>query len=289
MKLPHFDYQAPASLAEAVALLAAGDGSARPIAGGQSFLPVMAFRLAEPSLLVDLRNIPDLSGIEISDAWVRIGAMTRWRDLLDDARLAEALPLLPAAIDHVAHYQIRNRGTVGGSLAHADPAAEMPTLALTCEAEIDVVGAKGKRVVPASALFTGALSTSLEADEIIVAVRFPAWPRTRRWGFEEFSRRRGDFALAGVALCYDEDDKGRAKNVRIGAISVADTPIRLKAAEAALEGRAVDTAAIEAAQAAASGEVDPAADIHASARYRKSLVGTLLNRALVSASTRKAK
>ncbi|MDB5507685.1 MAG: molybdopterin dehydrogenase, FAD-binding [Hyphomicrobiales bacterium] len=288
MKLPSFDYQAPASLAEAVALLAAGDGSARPIAGGQSFLPVMAFRLAEPSLLVDLRNIPDLSGIKISDAGVRIGAMARWRDLLDDVRLAEAMPLLPAAIDHVAHYQIRNRGTVGGSLAHADPAAEMPTLALTCEAQIDVVGAKGERVLAAADLFTGALQTSLEPDEIIVAVRFPAWAKTKRWGFEEFSRRRGDFALAGVALCYDETE-GRAANVRIGAISVADTPIRLKNAEAALEGRAVDAASIEAAMAAASGEVDPAGDIHASARYRKALVGTLLGRALESAAGRKAR
>ena len=130
MKLPQFDYQAPASLSEAVALLAAGDGQARPISGGQSFLPVMAFRLAEPTMLVDLRKIPDLRGIEVSDRGVRIGAMTRWRDILDNARLEAALPLLPEAIEHVAHYQVRNRGTVGGSLAHADPAAEMPGVAL---------------------------------------------------------------------------------------------------------------------------------------------------------------
>ena len=289
MKLPQFDYQAPASLSEAVALLAAGDGQARPISGGQSFLPVMAFRLAEPTMLVDLRNIPDLRGIEVSDKGVRIGAMTRWRDILDSAQLKDALPLLPEGVEHVAHYQIRNRGTIGGSLAHADPAAEMPALALALDAVVEAVGVKGKRDIAAGDLFTGPLMTSLEPDEIIVAVRFPAWPRERRYAFEEFARRRGDFALAGIAVRYDLDAQGKARDVRASALSVADTPVRLKKAEAALEGRAVDADAIKAAQAAASGEVDPAGDIHASARYRKALVGTLLGRALERASTRKAR
>jgi aerobic carbon-monoxide dehydrogenase medium subunit len=289
MKLPHFDYQAPASLSEAVALLAAGDGNARPLSGGQSFLPVMAFRLAEPSLLVDLRNIPDLVGIDVSAAGVRIGAMTRWRDILDDARLKNALPLLPEAIEHVAHYQVRNRGTIGGSLAHADPAAEMPAVALALDAVIEVVGSKGKRDIAACDLFTGPLMTSLESDEIIVAVRFPAWPAGRAYAFEEFARRKGDFALAGVAVRYDLDAQGRAKDVRASALSVADTPVRLKKAEAALEGRAVDAEAIKAAAAAASAEVDPAGDIHASARYRKALVGTLIGRALDRAAARTAR
>lgn len=289
MKLPQFDYQAPASLSEAVALLAAGDGQARPISGGQSFLPVMAFRLAEPGMLVDLRNIPDLRGIAVSDKRVRIGAMTRWRDILDSAQLKIALPLLPEGIEHVAHYQIRNRGTIGGSLAHADPAAEMPALALALDAVIEVVGAKGPRDIAAGDLFTGPLMTSLEPDEIIVAVRFPPWPPERRYAFEEFARRRGDFALAGVAVRYDLDAQGKARDVRASALSVADTPVRLKKAEAALEGRGVDADSIKAAQAAASAEVDPAGDIHASARYRKALVGTLLGRALERASTRKAR
>lgn len=289
MKLPHFDYAAPASLSEAVALLAAGDGSARPLAGGQSFLPVMAFRLAEPSLLVDLRKIPDLRGIEIGANGVRIGALVRWRDILDSAALKEALPLLPEAIEHVAHYQVRNRGTIGGSLAHADPAAEMPAVALAHDAVIEVVGSKGKRDIAAADLFTGPLMTSLAQDEIIVAVRFPAWPKGRAFGFEEFARRRGDFALAGVAVCYDIDAQGKAKNVRASALSVADTPVRLKKAEAALEGRAVDPDAIKSASAAASSEVDPAGDIHASARYRKALVGTLLGRALERAAARTAR
>lgn len=289
MKLPQFDYQAPGSLSEAVALLAAGDGQARPISGGQSFLPVMAFRLAEPTMLVDLRNIPDLRGIEVSEKGVRIGAMTRWRDILDNAQLKDALPLLPEAIEHVAHYQIRNRGTIGGSLAHADPAAEMPAVALALDAVIEAVGSKGKRDIAAADLFTGPLMTSLDSDEIIVGVRFSAWPRERRYAFEEFARRRGDFALAGVAVRYDLDAQGKARDVRASALSIADTPVRLKKAEAAIEGRAIDAAAIKAAQDAASGEVDPAGDIHASARYRKALVGTLLGRAIERASTRKAR
>jgi len=287
MKLPQFDYQAPGSLDEAVALLAATDG-ARPIAGGQSFVPVMAFRLAEPSMLVDLRNIPGLDRIEVGPEGVRLGAMVRWRDILDDARLKTVLPLLPEAIDHVAHYQIRNRGTVGGSIAHADPAAEMPTVALTCDAVIEAVGAKGKRTIKAADFFLGPLTTALESDEIITSVLLPAWPAGRRWAFQEFSRRRGDFALAGVAAFYDVDASGNAKNAHFGAISVADTPVRLSRAEAALNGRKVDEAAIAAAAAAASAEVDPNGDIHASPRYRKALVGTLLSRALTAAANRKA-
>lgn len=289
MKLPQFDYRAPDSLAEAVALLAAGDGQARPIAGGQSFLPVMAFRLAEPSMLVDLRKVPDLRGIEIGEDGVRIGAMTRWRDILDDERLKVAAPLLPEAIEHVAHYQVRNRGTIGGSLAHADPASEMPTVALALDAIIDVVGANGPRAIAAQDLFMGPLMTSLEADEIIVAVRLPRQPKGRRYAFEEFARRRGDFALAGVAVRYDLDAQGRASDVRIAALSVADTPVRLRKAEAALEGSAVDAKAISAACASASGEVSPSDDIHASARYRKALVGTLLGRAIERAATREAR
>lgn len=289
MKLPDFDYAAPASLSEAVALLAAGDGAARPLSGGQSFLPVMAFRLAEPGLLVDLRKIPDLRGVEVSASGVRIGAMTRWRDILDSTTLKEAAPLLPEAIEHVAHYQVRNRGTIGGSLAHADPAAEMPAVALALDAVIEAVGSKGKRDIAAGDLFTGPLMTSLAHDEIIVAVRLPAWPKGRAYAFEEFARRRGDFALAGVAVRYDADAQGRAKDVRVAALSVADTPIRLKKAEAALEGRIVDAAAIGAASAAASAQVDPAGDIHASARYRKALVGTLLGRALERAAARTAR
>ena len=285
MKLPPLDYACPATLAEAVALLAAHNGEAKPIAGGQSLMPMLAFRMASPSLLVDLRKLPDLNRITIADDGVRLGAMVRWRDIEDDVRLRAAHPLLAAAIAHVAHYQIRNRGTVGGSLAHADPAAEMPGIALTCDAEIAVMGAAGPRTIRAQEFFLGPLTTALAPDEIIVEVRLPAWPARRRWGFQEFARRRGDFALAGVALFYDEDDDGKAANTHAGAIGVGDRPVRLSAAEATLDGRAADAAAIADAARAASAEVDPPDDIHAHAAYRRALVGTLTERALTAAAT----
>src|SRR5262245_51538443 len=231
MKLPPFDYACPASLAEAVALLASHEGEAKVLAGGQSLMPMMAYRLATPSLLVDLRKLPGLDGIEIGPKEIRLGARVRWRDILDSAELNKAHPLLADAISHVAHYQIRNRGTVGGSLAHADPAAEMPGIAVACDALVDIVGKAGSRVLRADAFFVSALTTALQPDEIITHVRLPAWQVARRWGFEEFARRRGDFALGAVAVFYDEDGLGRAKEMHIAVIGASNRPRRMKAAE----------------------------------------------------------
>jgi carbon-monoxide dehydrogenase medium subunit len=280
MKLPPFDYACPATLSEAVQLLASRDGDAKALAGGQSLVPMLAFRLAQPALLVDLRKLADLRGIRITDKGVTLGAMVRWREIEDDDRLASAHPLLKAAIEHVAHYQIRNRGTVGGSVAHADPAAEMPGIAMTCDAEIAVVGTSGARTIQAADFFQGALTTALTPDEIIVEIRLPAWPKARRWGFQEFARRRGDFAMAAAAVFYDQDESGKAKNAHIGVIGVADRPLRLAAVEDVINGRAVDEITIAAADAATSAAVDPQDDIHASAAYRRSLVGTMVERAL---------
>jgi aerobic carbon-monoxide dehydrogenase medium subunit len=286
MKMPPFDYACPTTLSEAVALLASRDGEARALAGGQSLLPMLAFRLAQPELLVDLRKLEGLRAIKINADGVLLGAMVRWRDILDDRRLASAHPLLQAAIAEVAHYQIRNRGTVGGSIAHADPAAEMPGIAVTCEAEVSVVGRSGARVIKAADFFRGPLITALAADEIIVDVRLPAWPAGRRWGFREFARRRGDFALAAAAVLYDEDEDGKARNAHIGAIGVADRPLRLHAVEAVLNGQAMDDETIAKAEAAASAAVDPQDDIHASAAYRRALIGTMVERALRDARSR---
>jgi carbon-monoxide dehydrogenase medium subunit len=280
MKLPPFDYACPATLSEAVQLLASRDGDAKALAGGQSLVPMLAFRLAQPALLVDLRKLADLRGIRITDKGVTLGAMVRWREIEDDDRLASAHPLLKAAIEHVAHYQIRNRGTVGGSVAHADPAAEMPGIAMTCDAEIAVVGTSGARTIQAADFFQGALTTALTPDEIIVEIRLPAWPKARRWGFQEFARRRGDFAMAAAAVFYDQDESGKAKNAHIGVIGVADRPLRLAAVEDVINGRVVDEITIAAADAATSAAVDPQDDIHASAAYRRSLVGTMVERAL---------
>jgi aerobic carbon-monoxide dehydrogenase medium subunit len=286
MKMPQFDYACPATVSEAVALLASGAGEAKALAGGQSLLPMLAFRLAQPSLLVDLRKLSDLREINISADGVRLGAMVRWRDILDDARLSSAHPLLKAAVAEVAHYQIRNRGTVGGSLAHADPGAEMPGIAVTCEAEILVIGKSGRRVIKASDFFHGPLMTALAADEIIIDVRLPKWPPQRRWGFMEFARRRGDFALAAAAVFYDNAENGRACNAHIGAIGVADRPLRLSSAETALNGSSIDDEAIAQVEAATSAAVDPQDDIHASGRYRRALIGTMVERALKAARAR---
>ncbi|MDE1974039.1 MAG: FAD binding domain-containing protein [Hyphomicrobiales bacterium] len=279
MKLPPFDYARPSTVAEAVALLAAHDGEAKPLAGGQSLVPMLAFRVAAPALVVDLGKLDELAQIRISEAGVALGAMVRWRDILADARLRNAHPLLVAAVENVAHYQIRNRGTVGGSLAHADPAAELPCIAVTCEADIVVLGKAGPRSIAAAEFFLGPLSTALKSDEIIIELRLPAWPAWRRFGFAEFSRRHGDFALAGAAVFYDRDG-GKAHHTHVGAIGAADRPIRLASAEAAVNGNGLDDKAIVAAAAAARAAIDPPSDIHASGAYRRALIGTMIERAL---------
>ena len=281
MKLPAFRYESPATLSEALRMLADGAGGAKALAGGQSLLPVMAFRLAAPAVIVDLRRVPGLDRIDVARDGVRLGAKVRWRDIERDARLRDAHPLLAAAVGHIAHYQVRNRGTVGGSLAHADPAAEMPGIAVACDAELLIEGAgAGRRAVRARDFFTGPLSTVLAHDELIVEVRLPPWPPGRRWAFEEFALRRGDFALAAVAAFYDLDAAGRAVGAHIGVIGACSRPHRLARAEASLDGRAVDEAAIRAAARAAAGELDPPNDLHAGADYRRALACTLLERAL---------
>ena len=283
MKLPPFEYACPTTLSDAVALLASHDGEAKPLAGGQSLVPMLAFRVASPSLLVDLRKLAELKEIKIADDGVTLGAMVRWRDILDDARLRKAHPLLVAAVEHVAHYQIRNRGTVGGSIAHADPAAEMPGIVVTCEAKIAVVGKAGARVIDAANFFQGPLMTALKPDEIITEIRLPAWPAKRHFGFQEFARRRGDFALAAAMLFYDEEG-GKVRNAHVGAIGVADRPLRLPAVEQVLNGNKIDEATIAKAEAAASASVEPADDIHAGGAYRKALIGVMVERALKSAA-----
>ncbi|MGE5367254.1 MAG: FAD binding domain-containing protein [Betaproteobacteria bacterium] len=285
MKLPSFDYACPATIAEAIALLAAHRGEAKPIAGGQSLVPMLAFRLTAPTLLVDLRKLSELRQIKITDASVTLGAMVRWRDILQDPRLRQAHPLLVAAVEHIAHYQIRNRGTVGGSLAHADPAAELPGIAVTCEADIVALGREGSRIIAAGDFFRGALMTALRPEEIVTEIRFSPWPKQRRYGFREFARRRGDFALAAAAVTFDPAAP-KFQNVRIGAIGVGDVPMRIVAAERALEGRDMTAAAIAGCAAAASGAVGPADDIHASGAYRKTLIGVMVERALRDAMNR---
>ena len=286
MKLPNFEYHAPSTPAEVIRLLAAHRGDAKILAGGQSLLPTMAFRLAQPAVLVDLRNVGGLNRIAVDDSGVVLGARTRWRDIEDSAALRSAQPLLVEAVRHVAHYQVRNRGTVGGSLAHADPAAEMPCVAVTCEAELRILGPEGERRMSAADFFTGPLTTALAEDEMILEVHLPHWPSARRWAFLEFSRRPGDFALAGVALYYDLDDGERARNAHIGVVGACYIPKRLREAERALNGRRVDAESAKAVGRIASEEADGTSDIHAPAEYRTALTGTLTERALIAAANR---
>jgi carbon-monoxide dehydrogenase medium subunit len=279
MKLPKFDYASPTTIDEAVALLSRADGTARVIAGGQSLMPMLAFRLVQPSLLVDLRHIPGLDAIAIKPDGVHLGAKVRWCDIEASTELATAHPLVKAAVRNVAHHQIRTRGTVGGSLAHADPAAEMPCVAALCDAEIQVVGPDGERKIPATSFFTGPLMTALESDEIITGIRLPSWPKARRWAFDEFAMRRGDFALGGIGLHFDLNGSN-AKSVHIAAFGVGDTPVRLTKAEAAVEGRELTEAVIKSGCESAQADIDPKDDIHGSSAYRRALIGHLLEKAL---------
>jgi len=283
MKPAPFEYQAPTTLREATDLLVS-DPEATLIAGGQSLMPVLAFRLAAPSMLVDLRRIPGLGNIAVGDSGVRLGARVCWRNIEDDQRLEIAHPLLLEAIAHVAHYQIRNRGTVGGSLAHADPAAELPGIAVTCDAEITLVCTAGTRTIGASEFFTGPLSTARLPGEIITELYLPFWPRERRWAFREFAQRQGDFALAGIALFYDEDHGGRVHNAHVGVIGACHRPQRLTEVETLLNGHPVDEGLIRQAAATAAQAVDPPEDLHAGAAYRRGLVATLVERGLRDAA-----
>jgi carbon-monoxide dehydrogenase medium subunit len=279
MKPAHFEYARPETVDDAVKLLSTHAGEAKVIAGGQSLMPMLAFRLAAPKLLVDIGRL-DLKRIDIGPDGVEIGALVRWRDIERNEPLARAHPLLAETVRHVAHYQIRNRGTVGGSLAHADPAAELPGLVVVCDATITAVGSRGARTIPAVDFFNGPLTTALNLDELVVSVRLPAWKAHRRWAFEEFARRRGDFALAGVALFYDTDAQGKIVDPRIGAIGVSSTPVRLSQSEAALAGYQVDDETIARVASLAANDLEINDDIHSPAAYRRALLKTLVERAL---------
>lgn len=284
MKLPAFDYACPTTLAETVSLLASSNGDARLLAGGQSLMPMMAFRIATPSLVIDMRKLPGLNSIEIGPDGVRLGAMVRYRDILGDERLRTAHPLLVAAIEHVAHYQIRNRGTVGGSIAHADPAAETPGVLVACDAEITVLGNAGERIIAADDFFIAPLTTALEPGEMITQICLPAWPAGRRWGFQEFSRRRGDFAMAGAAVFFDRGDADKIAGAHVGVIGMGDRAVRLPEVEALLNGATnVDDAMFAEIERTTAASVQPFDDIHSSAAYRRSLAGTMVKRALKSA------
>ena len=277
MKPALFDYIAPETVADAIAALAA-DESARPLAGGQSLIPTMNFRLSTPTRLVDLRRIEALRGITIADGAIRIGAMTRHRELELHRGANEALPLIGEVMANVAHITIRNRGTVGGSIAHADSAAELPCLLVASGGMVSVSGPNGTRRVDAEDLFKFHMTTSLDQADVLTDVRIPVLPPATGYAFEEFARRRGDYALAGVCTLITLDGKGVCTEARIAGCGIAARPVRLTATEDALRGKAIDETVLNAAGEAAKDYATVPGDIHASEAYRKDLLAALVRR-----------
>lgn len=285
MKPPRFDYRAPESLDEALDLLADSGPDARILAGGQSLVPVLNFRLARPGLLIDINRIAELAGIDDKDDRLVIGATARQRAIEMSTVVARAVPLLHEATRYVAHLPIRTRGTVGGSIANADPAAEDPAVAAALEATMVCRSRRGERRIAAAGFFVDVLTTALEPDEMLVAVEFPKIPDGAGAAFAEISRRDGDFALAGVAAQLVLVD-GRVRDARIAACGVGPAPLRFRDAEEVLLDSACEPEAIEAAADAVAASADPHDDVHASAAYRRQLAAAMARRALNDAHAR---
>ena len=282
MKPPAFDYIAATSVDMAVAALAAAGGEAKIIAGGQSLMPMLNFRLIRPAVLVDINGIAALAYIEEAANGIRVGALTRHYQLETSAVVARHFPVLSCAMTHVAHLAIRNRGTIGGSLSHADSAAELPMLALLLDASLHIASASGTRTVAARNFFLDALTVDLASADILTAIVLPKLPPRTGWGFEEVARRHGDFALAAVAATLTIAD-GAISQARIALTGVGPTPLRAAEAEALLQGHALEASltgrAIEATRAA----IAPETDLHASSDYRRHLAGVLTGRVLAAA------
>jgi aerobic carbon-monoxide dehydrogenase medium subunit len=282
MKLPHVDYEAPKTVSEAVELLAKHGDEASVLAGGQSLIPLLALRLAYPTVLIDINGIDELSGMSAVDGWVTIGAMTREYVAEGSQTVAGAVPLLAAALPLIGHEAIRNRGTIGGSLAHADPAAELPAVARALDAEFVVRGQSAERVIPAAEWFEGYLTTSRRADELLVEVRFPAAHRGTGTSFGEVARRHGDFAIVGLAASLTLSD-GTISDARLAFAGLSDVPVRAVDAEGLLAGERPSAELFDEAARRATEDIDPPADLHGSAEYRKKVAAALVRRGLRAA------
>ncbi len=287
MKPPKFRYFAPQSVEEALTLLAEHADDARVLAGGQSLVPLMNMRLVQPSMLIDINGINELAYVRAWDGGLAIGTLTRDATLVGDTAVAERLPLLSEAARHVGHPAIRNRSTVGGSIAHADPAAELPAVMVALNAEFEVRGRSGSRTIPAQDFFKGYLTTDLKEGELLTELRVPGLPSRAGSAFVEFSRREGDYALAGVAAVIALDEDGTIADARLGLCSVGPSPVRPQAAEALLRGQRPGSEAWAAAASAVVSVLDnPLSDIHGSADYRRYLAGVLTRKALAIAAER---
>jgi aerobic carbon-monoxide dehydrogenase medium subunit len=282
MKLPSVEYEAPATVAEAVGLLAEYEDEASVLAGGQSLIPLMALRLARPAVLIDINRLDELSGVSAADGHVAIGAVTREYVAEESETIAAAVPLLAAALPLIGHEAIRSRGTIGGSLAHADPAAELPAVALALDAEFVVRSRSGGRVVPAAEWFEGYLATSRRPDELLVEIRFPAARPGTGVSFQEVARRHGDFAIVGLAAALTLTD-GTISDARLAFAGVADVPVRAADAEDLLVGESPSADLFDEAARRATDGIDPPADLNGSSEYRKKIAATLVRRGLQAA------
>ena len=287
MKPAPFDYFDPRTIEEAVSLLQQHEGEAKILAGGQSLMPLLNMRLARPSALIDLNRVDGLDYIREDDGWIAIGALTRQRAIERSELIKARQPLLHTATRFIAHPQIRNRGTIGGSLAHADPAAEYPAVALALDAELVAAGPNGARTIHAADFFVTYLTTALEPSDILTEVRLPVLPGRTGWSFTEVSRRHGDFALAGVAATLTLDDDNRCSAARIALFGVGSKPMRAQAAEELLIGEQPGEQLVAEAALRASEQIEaPLSDVHASAEYRRHLARVLTRRALAEAVAR---
>jgi carbon-monoxide dehydrogenase medium subunit len=281
MKPAQFDYVSPSTVEAAIEALVASNGEGKVLAGGQSLLPLLNFRMVRPTVLVDLNRIEGLSYIEDRGDRIAVGALTRQRELEHSPLIASKLPVISAAMRYVAHLAIRNRGTIGGSLSHADPAAELPMLATFYEARIAIQGPSGRRTIAPGEFFVDALTNCLEPEEIVVEIEFPILKQDG-WAFEEVARRFGDFALASIAVSVRRAVSG-LEAARVAVMGVADTPLRLREAEDELVAMELDDRTADRFAEIVASQVSPNDDLHASAEYRRHLLAQLASRALQTA------
>jgi CO/xanthine dehydrogenase FAD-binding subunit len=286
MKPPQFEYDDPTTVSETLALLARHGEEAKVLAGGQSLVPLLNFRLARPERLVDINNVHELDYLRVDNGSLRIGAMLRQSTLELSDEAAAKVPLLREAVRLVGHVQIRNRGTVGGSVAHADPAAELPVALAALDARFLIRSERGERVLEAHELFVTHLTTALEPDELLTEIEVPVTAPGSGSAFVEFARRHGDFALGGAAVLLRLDSDGVCERASIALLAAAATPVRVREAESFLQGRKVDEDAARQAAALAVANINPTGDIHGGSEYRRGLIEALTRRAITAAAAR---
>ncbi len=287
MKPAPFDYYAPSEIGEALSILAEHGDDAKLLAGGQSLMPMMNMRLATPQVVVDINRMAGLDGVALaSDGGLTIGAMTRQRLIERSNDIRQHCPLMADAMPLLGHFQIRNRGTIGGSVVHADPAAELPAVLMALEAELVLRNAEGERVVAADEFFVTFLTTATEPDELLTEIRLPAWSDAWGWNIQEVSRRQGDFALVGSVAMVQVDDAETCRAARLVLFGVGDTPVRVVSAEARMVGQRLDDALLQEVTDIVTEALEPEGDIHASATYRKEVGGVMARRTLQQARAR---